>query len=159
MTHIHSTPRFLEQFDFTKVPTLKKISFWWRSFYKTNFQKIKCSRKCIIISEYGLAETSVTSAVCFIKNEKQTLIIGKHISNTKFYILNNSLQPLPINTIGELFIGGVGLARGYLNRPQLTHEKFVQNPFEDFLRSSQSDNRIYITGDFCRFLEMEISNL
>ncbi len=153
VTHIHSTPRFLEQFDFTKVPTLKRLVFGGEAFTKQNFQKIKCSRKCNIISEYGLAETSVTSAVCFIKNEKQTLIIGKPISNTKFYILDKNLQPLPINTIGELFIGGVGLARGYLNRPQLTHEKFVQNPFQDFLRSSQSDNRIYKTGDLCRFLE------
>lgn len=153
VTHIHSTPRFLEQFDFKKVPTLRRLIFGGEALTKENFLKIKCNKECNIISEYGLAETSVTSSVCFVKNEEQTLIIGKPISNTKFYILDKNFQPLPINTIGELFIGGVGLSRGYLNRKKLTNEKFIQNPFQNSLENNKYENRVYRTGDLCRFLE------
>ncbi|MBP7006902.1 MAG: amino acid adenylation domain-containing protein, partial [Candidatus Pacebacteria bacterium] len=64
-----------------------------------------------------------------------------------------SLAPVPINVIGELYIGGHGLARGYLNRPELTQEKFIENPFaseED--KKSGKNLRLYKTGDLCRWL-------
>ena len=54
----------------------------------------------------------------------------KHYNNIKIYVLNSYLKPLPINAIGELYIGGIGLARGYLNRPELTAERFIPNPFQ-----------------------------
>ena len=63
------------------------------------------------------------------------IALGKPIFNTKCYVLDTNLMPLPIGAIGELYIGGVGLARGYLNRPDLTMERFINNPFNNhFLR-------------------------
>ncbi|MHC5729358.1 MAG: non-ribosomal peptide synthetase, partial [Nostoc sp.] len=69
---------------------------------------------------------------------------GRPITNTQIYILNQYLQPVPIGTIGELYIGGEGLARGYLNQPELTAQKFISHPF--------SNGKLYKTGDLARYL-------
>jgi acyl carrier protein len=73
--------------------------------------------------------------------------IGRPISNTYVYILDERLQPVASGEPGEIYIGGVGVARGYLNRPELTAEKFITNPF-----SNKPDARLYKTGDLARYL-------
>jgi amino acid adenylation domain-containing protein len=73
--------------------------------------------------------------------------IGRPIANTQTYILDDSLDPVPIGIVGEIYIGGDGVARGYLNRPELTAEKFIANPF-----SQDADSRLYKTGDLARYL-------
>ncbi len=94
---------------------------------------------------YGPSEDTTYST--FVLTEKGATTdptIGRPISNTQAYILDQHLQPTPIGVPGELCLGGDGLARGYLNRPELTAEKFVQNPF--------GKGRIYRTGDLASFL-------
>ncbi len=92
---------------------------------------------------YGPTETTVW-ATCFqILNTQDPVFIGYPITNMKTYILDNTMQPLPVGVAGELFIGGTGLAEGYHNRPDLTAERFIKNPF--------SDGRIYRTGDLARY--------
>ncbi|WP_371129877.1 AMP-binding protein [Phenylobacterium sp.] len=71
--------------------------------------------------------------------------IGRPILNTRIYLLDNRLDPIPLGAVGEIHIGGAGVARGYLNRPELTAEKFVPSPFV-------KGDRLYRTGDLARFL-------
>jgi tyrocidine synthetase-3 len=75
--------------------------------------------------EYGPTEASITAAANIDMEYPDTSIIGQPIANTKIYILDHFLHPVPIGIPGELCISGVGLARGYLNRPGLTAEKFI----------------------------------
>jgi amino acid adenylation domain-containing protein len=84
---------------------------------------------------YGPTETTIWSAVCQVKDG-----IGLPLANTQFYVLDRSLQLVPVGVPGELHIGGDGLARCYLHRPDLTAERFIPNPFGD-------GDRLYKTGD------------
>ncbi|MFD2169214.1 amino acid adenylation domain-containing protein [Tumebacillus lipolyticus] len=95
---------------------------------------------------YGPTEASidVTYWACERDSDRLTVPIGRPIANTKLYVLDAELQPVPIGVAGELHIGGVGLARGYHNRPELSAEKFIENPF--------AAGRLYKTGDLVRLM-------
>jgi len=95
---------------------------------------------------YGPTETTIWSAVQKVSLDKSTVVIGRPIANTQFYVLDRGLNPVPVGLPGELHIGGVGLARGYWNRPVLTAEKFIRDPFH-----SASEARLYKTGDLVRY--------
>ena len=96
---------------------------------------------------YGPTETTIWSAIYQVPSGESPVPIGRPIANTRFYILDSHLQPVPIGVPGELHIGGAGLARGYLNRPELSAEKFIPDPFTDGMQA-----RLYKTGDLVRYL-------
>jgi amino acid adenylation domain-containing protein len=72
--------------------------------------------------------------------------IGRPISNTRVYLLDETLQPVPIGVPGELHLAGTGLARCYLNRPELTATAFIPDPFNE-----NTPGRLYRTGDLARY--------
>ncbi|WP_183558414.1 non-ribosomal peptide synthetase [Mucilaginibacter sp. SP1R1] len=72
---------------------------------------------------------------------------GKPIANNFFYILNEHLQPVPQGTIGELYIGGVGVARGYAHDDAKTSLSFVPDPFHQ-----HAGGMMYRTGDLGRMM-------
>ncbi|KAB2836946.1 MAG: amino acid adenylation domain-containing protein, partial [Caedimonadaceae bacterium] len=77
-----------------------------------------------VFNIYGPTEATIYSSLS--KLSQNTLIsIGHPIQNVQTYILDHSMNPVPIGVRGEIYIGGEGLARGYLNRPDLTAERFV----------------------------------
>ena len=93
---------------------------------------------------YGPTETTVWSSVAKMEVGKPVLL-GPPVANTKFYVLDKRLKPVPIGASGELYVAGAGLARGYLNRPGLTAERFVADPY------GEPGTRMYRTGDLARW--------
>ncbi|MGD2085115.1 MAG: amino acid adenylation domain-containing protein [Candidatus Aminicenantes bacterium] len=101
-----------------------------------------------ILHMYGPTETTVYATyypIEWLAEKLGTVPIGKPISNTKVYILDKNQRFVPIGGYGEIYIGGEGVVRGYLNNPELTHRKFVANPFA-------KRERLYKTGDLARWL-------
>lgn len=104
---------------------------------------------------YGPTETTIWSSISKIESAVTSISIGRPIANTKFYILDSDLNPVPIGVTGELYIGGSGVARGYLNRPELTAEKFIISPAPLYKGSAAGGEieRLYKTGDLVRYLQ------
>ena len=102
-----------------------------------------------LINGYGPTEnTSFTCCHVMRKSDSlpEPIPIGKPISNTQVYILDEQMQPVRPGESGELCTGGDGVARGYLNDPEATAAKFLPNPF-----AHDSQQRLYRTGDLARW--------
>ena len=101
-----------------------------------------------LLNGYGPTEATSLALVHEITSVPSGAIavpIGRPIGNTRAYVVDAHLQPVPIGACGELYIGGAGVARGYVNRPELTAQRFVPSPFVD-------GDRLYKTGDLARWL-------
>jgi amino acid adenylation domain-containing protein len=97
---------------------------------------------------YGPTEAAidVSSYRCSQEEMQRGIPIGKPISNTQLYVLDEQMNPVAEGITGELYIGGAGLARGYWERPRLTAERFLPKPL-----STITGERLYRTGDLARF--------
>ncbi len=101
------------------------------------------------VNGYGPTEnTSFTTffPISLDSDISHTVPIGKPLSNTKVYILDQQLKPVPVGVVGELYTAGDGVANGYINRPDLTAAAFLDNPFK-----IPHYERIYKTGDLVRY--------
>ncbi|MFV8347163.1 amino acid adenylation domain-containing protein [Flavobacterium sp. ZB4P13] len=144
---IKLTPSHLELLKVLDLKgiALKKIIVGGESLVKRQVDEIfKQSNETNIYNEYGPTESTVG---CIVKkiSENTQITIGKPISNTQIYILDESLQLLPMGVSGKIYVSGSGVARGYLNKPELTAEKFISNPFIE-------GSKMYDTGDLARWL-------
>ncbi|QYK49008.1 MAG: amino acid adenylation domain-containing protein [Phycisphaeraceae bacterium] len=99
---------------------------------------------------YGPTEAAVDVTSWECKPNQPIVPIGKPIANTRMYVLDQELRPLPVGVPGELYIGGVQVGMGYVSRPELTAERFVQDPHNAPVGGP--DGRMYKTGDLGRWL-------
>ncbi|HOP62741.1 MAG TPA: amino acid adenylation domain-containing protein [Spirochaetota bacterium] len=153
ITVIHFVPAMLEIFLFdpeiSLCTTLRYVICSGEALHCSLQEQFFSIFNCDLYNLYGPTETAVdvTYWKCSMNYEKKTVPIGYPVANTRIYILNSRLLPVPPGVEGDLYIGGVQLAKGYLNREELTGERFIPDPF-----SSLKNARMYKTGDIARWL-------
>lgn len=131
------------------IKTLRYVIFGGEALYPYLLKKwSEVYTWCALINMYGITETTVH--VTYKKITEKDIAsnvsnIGVPIPTLSVIILDEQLQLVPDNTVGELCVGGEGVARGYLNRPELTAEKFIIHPH-------RSGQRLYRSGDLARML-------
>ncbi|MCL6461621.1 MAG: amino acid adenylation domain-containing protein, partial [Flavobacterium micromati] len=96
---------------------------------------------------YGPTEVTIFSSCKHIKNEETIISIGGPIANMQYYIVDEQMNLLPPNAIGEIAIGGDGVGTGYLGRPELTAAKYIPNIF-----SNKKNAILYLSGDLGKLL-------
>jgi amino acid adenylation domain-containing protein len=114
--------------------------------FPQNLAKELLPKAACVWNMYGPTETTIWSTSYRLVDAEKPVLIGRPIANTKIYILDKNMQPVPIGVKGEMYIGGKGVALGYLNQPALTEKKFIRDPF-----SKNAGGMLYKTGDMVKF--------
>ncbi|HLI09340.1 MAG TPA: amino acid adenylation domain-containing protein [Ktedonobacteraceae bacterium] len=157
--------RLAEQIEAVGATVMQATPATWRMLLESGWQGYKplrmlcggeaLSRKLanqllgcgsVLWNVYGPTETTIWSTIERVVEGEGPVSIGRPLANTQVYVLDRSLQPVPVGVPGELYIGGAGLARGYHQREELTAEKFIRHPL------GAAEERLYRTGDLVRFL-------
>jgi acyl-CoA synthetase (AMP-forming)/AMP-acid ligase II len=152
ITHLQCTPSLarallLEPGAAEALAPLQKLLVGGEALPDDLAQQLLRTTRAELLDMYGPTETTVWSTTHSVSRSGD-VALGTPIANTRVYVLDTSLRPVPIGVPGELFIGGEGVVRGYLRRPELTAERFIADPF-----SSTPGARLYRTGDLVRWRE------
>ena len=140
---IQTTPTKMRSYLFDEnyldyLSKLKAIILGGEEFPPSLCAKLKKLTNAKLFNIYGPAETTVWST--FAVADEADMTIGKPIANTRIYILDEALKPVPVGIGGEIFISGSGVGKGYLGEEKLTAEKFLPDLFFN-------GETMYRTGD------------
>ncbi|HZU33407.1 MAG TPA: amino acid adenylation domain-containing protein, partial [Candidatus Angelobacter sp.] len=144
ITHATLTPSVLATIDERQNLTLENLIVVGEQCPGELIARWSRGRR--VINAYGPTEITVCATISAPLEGSAIPPIGFPNINTRVYVLDGNLQPVPVAIAGELYIAGPGLARGYLNRSALTAERFIANPFAE-----APGARMYRTGDVVRW--------
>ncbi|RKH16813.1 non-ribosomal peptide synthetase [Corallococcus sp. CA047B] len=135
-----------QRLDFMRLVIVGSDTWDMREYHQL---RALCGPQTRLVSSYGLSEATIDST--FFENatptpSEQIVPIGRPFANSRMYLLDAQMQPLPIGVPGELYVGGDGLAQGYWGQAGLTAERFVPSPFD-----TTPGARLYRTGDMARY--------
>lgn len=155
LTHATLPPSLLTQLDPAECSDIETLIVAGESCSLDIAKQWSMGRR--FINAYGPSEATVCACMGELSQDSKAVDIGKALPNTVLHVLDEYLNPVPINVEGELYIGGVGLARGYLDRKELTEKSFIPSPFgnekeTDLSVDSNFVRRLYKTGDRVRRL-------
>nr|AAK21902.1 alpha-aminoadipyl-cysteinyl-valine synthetase [Kallichroma tethys] len=148
LSYISGTPSTLQQIQLSRLNHLQMVTAAGEEFHSSHYDSMRGQFKGPINNAYGITETSVYNIVTtFDADMPFTKALCEELPGTLAYVLNDNLQRVPPNAVGELYIGGECLSLGYLNQKALTEERFIPNPF-----TCDAEQRLYKTGDMVRSL-------
>lgn len=101
-------------------------------------------------NQYGPSETHVVTAHTISGNDDlipRHLPIGKPVSNTRIYIVDEQNRLVPEGVLGEVYASGANLAQGYLNADEGNASRFATVSIQ-----GRPGEWVYKTGDKARWL-------
>lgn len=132
---------YMKNREFRKsLPHLETIICGGENLPPELYKRLSNYTSGTLYNQYGPSEATVAVSHAAVSG-KEPINIGYPLQNCRIYILDEFMNPLPPGSVGEIYLGGECLARGYHNRKELTHERFLEDPFIE-------GGRIYRTGDF-----------
>ncbi|HEX4959260.1 MAG TPA: amino acid adenylation domain-containing protein [Thermoanaerobaculia bacterium] len=140
---------FLAEEDVEQCVSLRQIIAGGETLSPELHDRVLARLPVPLDNTYGPTEVTIdtTRWVCAPGQATHSVPIGRPIANSRLYVVDAELRPVPVGVTGELLVGGGGVTRGYLRRPGLTAERFVPDPF-----GGQPGDRLYRTGDLVRWL-------
>ncbi|MET8873402.1 non-ribosomal peptide synthase/polyketide synthase [Nocardia sp. NPDC004604] len=153
VTTAHFVPSMLEAFlahqEFTNRTSLRTVFASGEALPAALAQRLRVLTGARLHNLYGPTEAAVDVTFHEVTDtDTLSVPIGAPVFNTRLYVLDSRLRPVPVGASGELYLSGVQLARGYIGRPGLTADRFVADPFGG---PDGAATRMYRTGDLVRW--------
>jgi amino acid adenylation domain-containing protein len=145
LTHVHVTAGLLRVLDPSCFAGLREVLTGGDVVSADAVRRVLEVNPGVRVRQlYGPTEVTLCATQQVIDDATTVLPIGRPLDNTRVYVLDDRLAPVPVGVTGELYVAGAGIARGYAGLPGLTAERFVADPFT-------SGGRLYRTGDRVRW--------
>ncbi len=140
---------FLEEVDNQANSPLRLVLFGGEEFTRKLFDRFKQRfPNAVAVNLYGPAEAAIDTVAFDTRNgfEGRTVPIGRTVTNTEAYIVDEQMNLVEAGELGELLLTGPQIGLGYWNQKQLTETKYIKNPFD-----KTSPYLVYRTGDLVRY--------